>query len=199
MYKKLIIVGAAFLMFSTGAKPVRAGTLHSIQPGECLYTIAVNNNITVNKLKQANGLNSNTIYAGDKLAIPVDEKNAQPVVKRGDIDLLARLVTAEAGSEPFEGKVAVASVILNRTTDSKFPTTVAGNIFKPHQFESVSNGLIWNQQPTEDAYKAAEAAYKGWDPTHGAKFFFNPAKVYGPSWVWTRTIIDRIGNHVFGV
>ena len=74
------------------------------------------------------------------------------------------------------GKVAVASVLLNRTADAKFPATIAGNIFKPNEFESVSNGQIW-KQPTAECYKAAEAALKGWDPSYGSKYFFNPAKV----------------------
>jgi spore germination cell wall hydrolase CwlJ-like protein len=36
-------------------------------------------------------------------------------------DLLERLVTAEAKGEPFEGKVAVAEVVLNRIDSEKFP------------------------------------------------------------------------------
>lgn len=198
MSKKMFICAAAFLLLTMGVKVARADELHYIQPGDSLYKIAIQNGVTVSELQQANGLNGDLIYAGDKLDIPVATgRRWQPVDGR-DVDLLARLITAEAGGEPFQGKVAVGSVILNRMKDPKFPATIAGNIFKPHEFESVSNGLIWDQ-PSEDAYKAAEAALKGWDPTGGAKFFFNPTKVYGPSWVWSRTIIQRIGNHVFGI
>lgn len=200
MLKKMLILGTAFLMLSIGAKPTNAAVMHNIKTGESLYTIAANNNISVNELKQANGLQSNQIYAGDKLAIPQDAGNTPASQIDGrDIDLLARLISAEAGNEPYQGKVAVASVVLNRMADRKFPKTVAGNIFKPNEFESVSNGLIWKRQPTAEAYRAVEAARKGWDPTYGSKFFFNPAKVHGPSWVWSRRIVGRIGNHVFGV
>ena len=192
------MIATTILMLSLGVLPASAAVMHYIQSGDSLYQIAVNNGISVSQLKQTNGLTGDRIYAGGKLAIPTDSNASQGVYKNGDIDLLARIVTAEAGGEPFKGQVAVASVILNRIADEKFPETIAGNIFKPHQFESVSNGLIW-QQPTEDAYKAAEAALKGWDPTYGAKYFFNPAKLKGPSWVWTRKIVERIGNHVFGV
>jgi N-acetylmuramoyl-L-alanine amidase len=198
MLKQMLIFGIAFLILSIGAIPVNAAVLHNIRKGESLYIIAGHNNITVIELKQANGLNSNLIYAGDKLAIPEDTGTFPKDFNQRDLDLLARLVTAEAGGEPFKGKVAVASVILNRMKDMRFPETITGNIFKPHEFESVSNGLIW-KQPSEEAYKAAEEACKGWDPTNGAKYFFNPAKASGHSWVWTRTIIERIGNHVFGV
>ncbi|HEX3044478.1 MAG TPA: cell wall hydrolase [Bacillota bacterium] len=219
--KKTLVLGTVFLMVATGVNPVQAEVLHNIKSGESLFRIAVNNRTTVNELKQANGLKNDLIYAGDKLALPeqpqtetgntqaatVEQTNpasqvtneSQQWVSGRDVDLLARLITAEASGEPFSGQVAVASVILNRMKDVKFPATVAGNIFKPNEFESVSNGLIWQRSPSEDAYKAAEAAIKGWDPTYGCKFFFNPAKVHGYSWVWTRRIVERIGNHVFGV
>lgn len=199
MLKKMFILGTAFLMLSIGAKPTNAAVMHDIKHGESLFIIAVNNNISVNELKQANGLQHNRIYAGGKLVIPESSGNVTESVNGRDIDLLARLITAEAGAEPYQGKVAVASVILNRMEDPKFPKTITGNVFKPHEFESVSNGLIWQRQPTEEAYRAVKAARKGWDPTYGSKFFFNPAKVQGPSWVWTRRIVERIGNHVFGV
>ncbi len=39
----------------------------------------------------------------------------------GDVNLLARLIHGEARGEPYEGKVAVAAVVLNRTADSPFP------------------------------------------------------------------------------
>lgn len=216
--KKTLVSGTVFLMLATGVNPVTAEVLHNIKPGESLYRIAVNNKMTVNELKQANGLKNDLIYAGTKLALPEQPQPSmqaapvaqatpapqategqQPWISGRDVDLLARLISAEASGEPFSGQVAVAAVILNRMQDAKFPATVAGNVFKSNEFESVSNGLIWQRSPSEEAYKAAEAAIKGWDPTYGCKFFFNPAKVHGYSWVWTRKIVERIGNHVFGV
>ncbi len=194
MLKRVLMIGTTILMLSLEVLPVNAAFLHSIQSGDTLYKIAVNNGTSVRELKQNNGLTGDRIYPGSQLVIPA---NPNPI-KKGDIDLLARLVTAEAGAEPFKGKVAVASVILNRSEDKNFPKTIAGNIFQPHQFESVSNGLIW-EKPTDDSYQAAEVALKGWDPTYGAKYFFNPAKLKGPSWMWSRKIVERIGNHVFGV
>jgi N-acetylmuramoyl-L-alanine amidase len=185
-------------MLSVIVVPVNAAVMHNVSKGDSLYKIAVNNGISVNQLKQTNGLVGDRIYTGGKLAIPTNSSASRVISNTGDIDLLARLITAEAGGEPFQGKVAVASVIINRLDDNKFPGTIAGNIFQAHQFESVSNGLIW-QQPTADSYKAAKAALNGWDPTYGSKYFFNPAKLKGPSWVWTRKIVNRIGNHVFGV
>jgi N-acetylmuramoyl-L-alanine amidase len=198
MPKRIFILGISMFMLAIGVAPANAAVMHNIRNGESLYRIAVNNSVSVNQLKQANNLKGDLIYAGGKLILPTKDNASQKNYHTGDIDLLARIITAEAGSESFKGQVAVASVILNRLDDGKFPATIAGNIFKENQFESVSNGLIW-QHPTADSYKAAEAALKGWDPTYGSKYFFNPAKIKGPSWVWSRRIIERIGNHVFGV
>lgn len=118
--------------------------------------------------------------------------------KTGDTELLARVIRAEAEAEPYTGQVAVGAVILNRVQDPDFPNTLAGVIYEPRAFESVSNGMV-NRPPTESARKAANAALSGWDPSGGAIFFFNPGKVGAKSYVWTRKIIQRIGQHVFAI
>ncbi|MDK2784834.1 MAG: hypothetical protein PWQ41_1784 [Bacillota bacterium] len=114
-----------------------------------------------------------------------------------DLWLLARLVSGEAHSEPYVGQVAVAAVVINRVQSPRFPPTVPGVIFEPDAFESVSNGIMWALPPTDENMAAAQAALDGWDPTYGALFFWNPAKVVSP-WIWTRNIITSIGRHVFG-
>lgn len=112
-----------------------------------------------------------------------------------DSDLLARVISAEAKGEPYEGQVAVGAVILNRIRDSRFPNTLAGVVYQTHAFESVSNGAIY-QAPTASTRKAARDALNGWDPSGGAVFFWNPYKPVS-KWIWSRPIIKQIGNHVF--
>lgn len=119
------------------------------------------------------------------------------VTRADELDLLARLVAAEAEGEPYAGQVAVAAVILNRVDSPQFPNSISGVAYQPLAFESVMNGLIWRRQPSAEAYNAARDALNGWDPTYGSLFFWNPSKAVSP-WIWTRTIIVRIGNHVFG-
>lgn len=114
----------------------------------------------------------------------------------GDYYLLARLIFGEAANEPYEGQVAVASVILNRIRDPKFPNTLAGVIYEPDAFESVSNGQIWADNPSSMNYDAARQAINGWDPTYGCTFFWNPYKPVS-SWIWSRPLVTQIGNHVF--
>jgi len=158
-----------------------------------------------------NGLSGSYIYPGQALWIPAAGKTAaSPAASRGstasrggisysaqDVDLLARLVYAEARGEPYAGQVAVAAVVLNRVRDGRFPNTIAGVIYEPYAFECVSNGQIW-LQPNTTAYQAARDALAGKDPSGGALFFWNPVTATSP-WVWTRQIITVIGNHVFAI
>ncbi len=117
------------------------------------------------------------------------------ISNRDSTYLLARVIEGEAADEPLAGKVAVGAVILNRTQSSSFPSSLAGVIYQPSAFESVSNGEI-NRPLSEEALQAAQLAMSGWDPTGGALFFWNPAKQVS-SWIWSRNILDQIGRHVF--
>jgi len=117
-------------------------------------------------------------------------------VRQSDLNMLARVVAAEARGEPYTGMVAVAAVILNRIESSQFPNTLSGVVFQPHAFESVSNGLVWRRQPNKMEIAAARDAMNGVDPTYGALFFWNPSKPVS-SWIWSRKITLKIGEHVF--
>lgn len=112
-----------------------------------------------------------------------------------DADLLARVVNGEARGEPYEGKVAVAAVVLNRTADSRFPKTIAGVIYQPGAFDAVSDGQI-NLTPDQSAYNAARDALNGWDPSYGCIYYYNPSTATS-SWIWSRPIVITIGKHNF--
>ncbi|MDI9440826.1 MAG: hypothetical protein GX101_00050 [Firmicutes bacterium] len=116
-------------------------------------------------------------------------------ISPADLDLLARVVRAESQGEPFEGQVAVAAVILNRVNHPEFPNTIPGVVYEPRAFTVVSNGTV-NQPADETALEAAHAALNGLDPTGGALFFYNPNKT-GDQWIRTRTVLKKIGDHVF--
>lgn len=125
--------------------------------------------------------------------LPEDEYTDEQLEQ---IKLLARLVHAEARGEPYLGQVAVAAVALNRLKHPDFPDTLWEVVYQPRQFEVVANGSI-NMLPNNLAYQAALEALKGYDPTDGALFFWNPRKVPPSSWVWTRPVRLQIGEHVF--
>lgn len=112
-----------------------------------------------------------------------------------DIRLMANAVHGEARGEPYEGKVAVAAVILNRTKSPSWPNTPAGVIFEPGAFTAVSDGQIW-LTPDSQSKRAVQDAINGWDPTGGAVYYFNP-KTATSAWIWTRPQIKKIGDHIF--
>jgi len=117
------------------------------------------------------------------------------VLSAKEYEMLVRIISAEAKGEPLRGQVAVGAVILNRMKSGKFPKTVTANVLKRGQFEPVANGQIWNE-PVASAYKAAQLALSGWDPTYGALYFYNPAKT-SSRWIRSRPTIVQIGDHVF--
>lgn len=112
-----------------------------------------------------------------------------------DLNLLARLVYAEARGEPYTGQVAVASVVLNRVKSSSFPNSVSGVIYQSGAFSVVNDGQI-NLTPNETAKKAAQDAINGWDPSYGAIYYFNPNTATS-AWIWSRPVTVVIGNHRF--
>ena len=126
------------------------------------------------------------------------ESAAEPVRREqmNEVQLLARIIAAEARGEPLAGQVAVGSVILNRVQDPAFPNTLSGVIFQPSAFESVSNGLFYQRSPTRQEIRAALTALNGWDPTYGAIYFWEPAKSTS-RWIWSRQVVRRIGGHLF--
>ena len=113
--------------------------------------------------------------------------------------LLAQVIYGESGAEPYIGKVAVASVILNRLKDPRFPKTLEGVIKQKGAFSCVRNGKI-GAIPDEDSYHAALAALAGQDPTDKAVFFYNP-RTATSTWMKSigKTNVKNIGNHSFFV
>lgn len=112
-----------------------------------------------------------------------------------DIQLLSNAVYGESRGEPFVGQVAVAAVILNRVSSAKFPDNVSGVIFQPGAFTAVQDGQIW-LTPDSTAKKAVLDAINGWDPSHGALYYFNPNTATN-GWIWGRPQIEKIGKHIF--
>lgn len=142
-------------------------------------------------------LGFSTVTAAQPAITRARAQASRGVSSSNDVNLLARLVAAEAEGEPYVGQVAVAAVILNRVKNPQFPNTLAGVIYQPGAFESITNGLAWSRTPSSTAIKAARDAMNGWDPTYGCIFFWNPAKPVSSKWIWSRQIVTRIGSHVF--
>ena len=113
----------------------------------------------------------------------------------GDLALLARLISAEARGEPYEGQVAVGAVVLNRVDHASFPNSISGVIYQSGAFSCLYDGQF-DQPVAESAYRAARDAMNGWDPSYGAIYYFNPVTATS-AWIWSRPLIVTIGRHRF--
>lgn len=110
--------------------------------------------------------------------------------------ILAKMISAEARGEPFEGQVAVGAVIINRVKHPSFPNTISGVLYESGAFSALSDGQYYNEPIADSAYRAADLAIKGWDPSGGAIYYFNPAKTSN-AFMWSRPVLTVIGSHKF--
>ena len=114
-------------------------------------------------------------------------------------DLFARLVEAEAKGESYEGKVAVATVVLNRVDSPEFPNTVTEVIHEvvgdAYAFSPVQNGEI-NEPASDEAIQAVEEALTRQDTLNDSVYFYNP-EIATDTWITTREVVKTVGNHVF--
>jgi spore germination cell wall hydrolase CwlJ-like protein len=190
---------------------------YAVQSGDSLYLIAQKYGVSLGALRQANDKWDNSIYPGEILNIPGSSSGTvststvqastqtQGAISTGgvsytasDLDLLARLITAEADSEPHEAKVAVGAVVVNRLKDPRFPKTISSVIYQKdggyYQFSPVVNGWI-NNPASQDSITAAKEALSGVDPTNGALYYFDDTTTN--AWLWSKTIALRVDKMVF--
>lgn len=192
--KKLIITicVAASLVFIGGNDTNAQITTHTVASGEFLYKIGQKYGVSVSAIKNANNKSSSMIMVGERLTIPES-------ISASERDLLARLVMAESEGEPYAGKVAVATVVLNRVDHKDFPNTVRGVINEVsngyYAFTPVQNGSI-NRPADNESIRAVDEALAFRGQGSGSLFFYNP-KIATNQWIATRTETVRIGNHVF--
>lgn len=194
--KKLVMAAGLVLSltaFAGNSQTEAATTTHQVQYGETYWKIAVKHGVPVNSIMKANNATSSYLNAGSNLLIP------NSTISEAEKDLMARLVRAEAVGEPYSGKVAVATVILNRVSSPDFPNSVRNVIYQisngHYAFTPVQNGQI--NQPADAASKQAvnEAlAFRG--QGNNSLFFYNP-KTSVSKWIFSRPVTVTIGNHRF--
>lgn len=71
-----------------------------------------------------------------------------------ELELLARVVQAEAGNQGLYGKQLVVDVIFNRVDSSNFPDTVEGVCSQSGQFSVYASGAIYRVEPDIETYQA---------------------------------------------
>lgn len=184
---------------------------YEVKSGDTMYKIGTKHGLSLAELARLNpGItNLNRIYPGQTVrtegnntgSVQVSDtktsvnSSATTTPQAGEIGLLARLIHAEAQGESFSGKVAVAEVVLNRVSDSRFPSTITGVIMQPGQFSPVASGTI-NGVATADDLSAARQAMAGSNLTGGAIYFYN-ASTASSRWLDSRPTVTVIGNHTF--
>lgn len=107
-----------------------------------------------------------------------------------DVTLLAALIQCEAGTQSYDGKLAVGAVVMNRVRSGGYPNTILGVITAPGQFPPATNGKVTSvvaSGPSASCIEAAQAAVNGATNVGTATHFGAVGKANGVV----------IGGHVF--
>ena len=181
---------------------------HVVQSGDTLSGVAQRYQTTLGELMQQNYIHDpDSIFIGQKIRIPAKENDSTTIaselsrgrvlVSQEELELLARVIHDEARGENFVGQIAVGAVVLNRVEDHRFPSTIHDVVYQAGAFAAVDDKQI-HLTPNDSAYRAAEAALMGEDPTDGAIYYYNP-RTATDRWIKTRPVVKTIGNHTFSI
>ena len=112
--------------------------------------------------------------------------------------MLQKIVMAEAEGEPYEGKIAVANVVLNRLRSANYPDTIEGVIYQKYQFSPVANGRMDRVTPNEDTIRAVNEAMNGRKEVPDETLYFLSLTLADDLTVHRSQIkVTTIGNHTF--
>ena len=138
-------------------------------------------------------------------------ETASPItaqMRQTQLDCLARNIYHEAGSEPFEGKVAVAQVTINRTESGNFPSDICKVVYQKNVvYEKVMCQFSWYCQGpsamkpmngpiyTESMEVAKKVLLEGFrlPDLKNALYFHGDYVQPG----WNKKPVAKIGRHIF--
>ena len=206
-YNDSIFVGQVLklsVVVSVPAKPATQTSstslkTYTVKSGDCLSKIAKQCGLSLSNLRKANNKYNDSIFVGQVLKLTATTGSASTTsativqaqtssirYTESELNLLSRLITAEAGGESYNAQVAVGAIVVNRVKSSLFPNSISAVINQKtngsYQFSPVANGSI-NRPANSSDLKAAIAALNGNDPTNNALFFYNgntPSKLTSP-------------------
>lgn len=129
-------------------------------------------------------------------------------VREKQLGCLAKNIYHEAGNEPFEGKAAIAQVVLNRTDSGRFPADICGVIYQKNiVYEKVICQFSWfcsqvvafrpinKESYDESMVVAKKVLLEGFRLPSLEKALFYHASYISPG--WNRKRITQIGQHIF--
>ncbi len=125
--------------------------------------------------------------AAKEAAAQAAANNQAIISSADDVTLLAAIIQIEAGSEVYEGQVAVGSVVMNRVRSGSYPSSIGEVIFAKGQFSTSRMSSVISNGPKASCIQAAQEALAGVDTTGGATHFRRAGSKDGLV----------IGNHVF--
>jgi len=161
-----------------------------------------------------NGVKYEPVIKLTEIEVPPDP---DPVIDTQELNCLALNIYHEARGENLDGKLAVASVTMNRVEHQKYPSTICGVVYQGIHY------LNWKGNETPKKHKCqfswycdgkSDAVYEddAWvesldiaidvlmgnftDNTNGATHYYNPDKA-SPSWAQQYAMTAQHGNHVF--
>lgn len=119
--------------------------------------------------------------------------------KWADVECLAKNIYHEARGEGLAGKVAVAQVTVNRVKSRQFQSTICGVVYAPSQFSWTldKKKRVRDQRAWQASVQIARAVL-----THAVRLPDFPALYFhtpqvNPRWNRGKTVVARIGNHIF--
>jgi spore germination cell wall hydrolase CwlJ-like protein len=206
-------------MIFPGQKIKVPAQVYTVKSGDTIFLIATRHNISLADLRKANNKWDNLIFQGQTLILPGIKPTGSSTgsssnssgssfatpgsgtviaYKNSEVDLLARLIAAEAIGESYDAMVAVGAVVVNRVKNPDWPNSISAVINHVnaghYQFSPVQNGFI-NKPATDDTIRAAWAALYGADPSKGAMFYYDRTSTN--QWIRSKPVTARIGNMIF--
>lgn len=175
MYKKaisvLIVLNLIMLFSALSVKGISQSRQASMPASE----IKMDERVLATREAGRMGIMDTTVSGQRVVDVQLLERGSSYSLAEEDLDILRRIVEAEAGNQDVEGRLLVANVVLNRVASEKFPDSVKDVVFQEengvNQFSPVSNGSIWTVTISEETDEAVERALEGEDISDGALYF----------------------------
>lgn len=151
-----------------------------------------NNNISTGQTTVNFDSENKVVGQGSDKNLQTDKDGYEQAASTSDLKLLATIIYCEAGNQPYEGKVAVGSVVMNRINSPLFPGNMLSVLYQKNQFTPVMSGrfavVLAKDGATDECYAAARDVLGGANNVPDCLFF--------------RTVIPGkegtiIGDHVF--
>lgn len=204
MYKKalsgLLILHLIFMFGTICVKSIS----QSRQATVPVYEMKLDERVLAEKNASTMGIVDTAVSGQRVVDVQLLERRYNYILSEEDLDMLLRIVEAEAGNQDEEGKLLVANVVLNRVESEKFPDTVTEVVLQREngvcQFSPVSNKTIWTVKVSEETKNAVDRALCGEDISEGALYF--AAREYADSekmkWFDNHlTYLFKHGGHEF--